>query len=199
MRFTVSSTVGEIETAYTESGDVVEALAKEGLYLPPRPQDTDGKALDPLLPPDLSVLELDELAKIHTEFTHYSDYAQGRLALAITDKAVRQGIRDAVWAKLRSVKTGQPGDKDDATRVDPMYLKADSEAIRATCKVSLIEAVMSRCNKDLRVISRTIAGKIAEHERFSRNNNMGSGSHLRKARLAFRAPVLRESDGPNDP
>jgi hypothetical protein len=191
MRFKVSSSVEEIKKAYSAAGDVVEELEKAGIYLPPRPQDSEGSALDPILPPDLSVLSLNDLAKLHTEFTNYADYVSGRLALAIKDRAIAQGFQRAVWAKLRSVKEGDNKEKDDQVQVDPQFLEAEADSIRGACMVALIEAVMNRCNKDLKVISRTISGIISEQERVARNSNLGFRGALRRP-APFRRPVLRE-------
>lgn len=129
----------ETRTIHEEAWAGLEAAQ---LYGVPRPVTTDGSLLNPRLPPDLTVLNDIMLAKLFSEFACMAQYAKLHLARMAVMAAEAKRNEKLVRAKIRLEKSGQVGDRDAKTEIDPKTVEASFNTHVASGTFDLSEAVM---------------------------------------------------------
>lgn len=134
------------EQADPPTASVVDSVSIQfdglGLSGVPRPVATDGSYLSPRLPPDLTVLDDVQLARLFSEFACMAQYVKLHLArLAVVASAAKRQEK-LMRAKVRLEKSGQVGDRDAKTEIDPKTVDASFATHVAVGTLELTEAVM---------------------------------------------------------
>lgn len=94
-------------------------FAEIGLSEIPRPLKTDGNPLNPILPQDLTVLDDIQLARLYSEFCLMAQYVKLQLARKVVEHSEDKRQEKMTRALVRLAKSGQVGDKDSKTEIDP--------------------------------------------------------------------------------
>lgn len=170
-----SVSIAQIKTAYSTTKEVLEDLRKHGLTAPQRPVNNSGDVEIPQIPSDLTKPISQDLGRLYSEFTGYADWVAWELAMADAERSRWKSIRDSIKAQLRFQKDGSESDRNDQARVDPEFINADSQALKQEYRFKLIEAIMSKLNKDLKVISREITRRQSEWERQQTEGSINRG------------------------
>lgn len=133
--------------AFSAKATVEKALERVrglGVRMIPRPLTRDGKPLDPVLPPDLTLLNDIQLGKLFSEFACMAQYVQFSMAQKSVDTAVRRREEKFIRAKVRLSKVGTVADKESKVEVDPVARKAAFETSVSESTEVLTEAVMQQ-------------------------------------------------------
>jgi hypothetical protein len=184
------ASIKEIHEAYEGIPDRVrKRLQDVGLSPLERPTE---QGLTPKLPDDLAVVAPPELGRLLTEFTAFADWVASKVADADLERSNRRSLRDAIWAKLRFKKAGDPADRADQARIDPEFLKADQATKEAECYHNMLECIAKAYNRDIRVVSREIARRQSEFDRHNSESMAHRSFPVRPMRQL--PPPLAESE-----
>jgi hypothetical protein len=187
VEFHTGVTVEAIQTGYSNIADQVKAMLKAiGLELPGPPKKENGEVDNVELPPDLTILNSDELGKIYGKLNAAAGWVESQRSLADSQRTALDSARDKIFARLRLIKEGDPSEKTDQAKVDPLYITADQKVIVAECYFSMIDAILKRYNKDLRLVSRELTRRGQEIDHFSREQSITSGKTLLRHQAKFR-------------
>lgn len=151
--------VVEGEEAYKVAEPAYKEMIRLGMKLPARPRgasqflDDDGC---PLMPPNVMELDDYEIGELYGLVQAYYSYVGGQLSRVKTE--MEQALRQVkfVAARVRIGKDGTAKDKDDRRQTDRRFVLADARATELIYLHTLMSAVVSGCEGDLRLISRQI-------------------------------------------
>lgn len=130
--------------AQLEAGveDAVKTEVKRLFRIPRRPKNPDGSFLDPQLPTDLTLVEDEELGRIHSEFACMARYAQLVIAVKAVEAAkVKRGDK-VIRARVRLEKSGTNPDKDAKTEIDPRTRQSAVEVLIGEGVESMSKAML---------------------------------------------------------
>lgn len=174
-RLDVTASVEDIQEAYSKIPEAAKAKVKAlGLPLAVQPLNNEGQPEDISIPQDITVVGDQELGSLFTRLTSLADYVQERLSEADNDRMSSKNARTAVFAKIKQLKEGDPSERTDQARIDRRYLDTDRIVIEAECFHSLVDAIMKKCNRGLRLVSREITRRQDEDERSKRGESIGN-------------------------
>lgn len=154
----------------------MQALAKRGLELAPRPED--GEKSPPELPDDLSALSDKDLTAELATYTRWADFLEAELALAEAHERGCEQIVEVLEAqKLINNWGGTSGDRVNISRaqrdVDPEVRAAKDEHQVAYAKRKLIATIFHRAERSATAISRELTRRT-EMEPSQRRTNRHS-------------------------
>lgn len=131
--------------------------------------DTPSPVSDrPHLPPDITVLDSDELMTLFVELTEYSNYAATQLAFAEIDEKHALGKAADKHNELMAAASGAGASKvtfqKSQANANPEYLALRDEADFASAYRTLMKTVYENLDRDARVVSREVSRRISSPE-----------------------------------
>jgi hypothetical protein len=119
-----------------------DKLKRMKLRVPERPRTDDGKLIDPRIPADITLLNDEQLGRLHGEFAAMSAYVYGQLGLRSVEHSIQKRIDKVTRAKVRLLKSGTVDDKAAKTEVDSRVKSSGEKLIVAEGAEVLTQAIM---------------------------------------------------------
>jgi hypothetical protein len=116
---TVNAAKDRAQAAQSEVLELLrERLQKMRLRVPRRPKDIDGNPLDPQMPADITMLNDEQLGRLHGEFAAMVSYVYGQLGLRAVEHSISKRADKLMRAQVRLGKSGTVEDKAASTETD---------------------------------------------------------------------------------
>ncbi len=185
--------VAQIKEKYAlEEDKLIEKFKKRGFSVPDRPKDPETKKpFEPIVPSNLPHLVYEEIGTLNTLFTTYAGWVGFEAALADLREEEAEIIVTTVRSLIRFRMEGNDVDRADQARLDPEYMEAEATLQEAKRWKTLVRAIESKLNKDLRVISREITRRQDQNEFEGREGAMQGAKSLRNAARRHTTPGSR--------
>ncbi len=156
--------------AGTRSEAAIEALAKQGLDVAPKPK-SEGI---PDLPKDLTDLSEKELMALYAEYVAWSDYATSQFACAVVDeKEAERQVSLVEATKIAQLRTQGVGvtDARAAVKVLPVVVAVREELVTKEAYRRMLETVVETCEKRSNLTSRELTRRTSGMDRNRRAGN----------------------------
>lgn len=144
------------------SSDVISVLNEQGL-----PVMAEAELDRPMLPPDITLLEDEDLMALYTQFSSYSDFVTTQLACAIVDeKELEQRLESAESAALIQRHSDATG-KNTVTLLkalvdsDPNIVELKSQHLEKYAYRKLLETMANNCERGSQVCSRELTRRTS--------------------------------------
>ena len=133
----------------------------------------------PSMPKDISEIESDELSRLFTELTAWSNFAAGQLAAAQVDEYALNKKKDHLEAKLFLEKDSAKVKGERVTRInrevaaDERMEKLENELTHAYAYRKMVEVISNNFERDVALVSREITRRTNDF-RANRKDRLGS-------------------------
>ena len=114
------------------------------------------------MPNDISALDSDELSKLFTKLTAWSNYVSGQLSAAQIDEKTIEKKKDFLEAKLFLHKDTSKVKGERVTLIkaqvmaDEQYMELEEELLKAYAYRKMVEVVYNNFERDVSLVSREI-------------------------------------------
>lgn len=143
-----------------DSEEIIELLRDRlrqmKLRVPRRPRGAHDRPLDPKVPRDITMLNDEQLGRLHGEFAAMVAYVNGQLGLKSVEAAIARRADKITRARVRLTKEGTVDDKAAETEIDPRVVETGelllvAESVEVMTKAIYDGYVVGRdlCSREL--------------------------------------------------
>lgn len=122
--------------------DLTRIALKAGIPRPQKPSRSDGSLIEPVLPPDLTVLTDEALGRLFSEFALCAQWAQLLLATYAVKTATKKRADKMTRAQVRLEKSGTNQDKEAKVELDPRTSESSYKLLLGEALSSLTDATL---------------------------------------------------------
>lgn len=156
--------------AFIEGNEHVMGILKKRLermriVLLERPTDAKGRDLNPVLPPDLTSLNDEQLGRLYGQFCQMVQYVQLQLATQGVKRALADRAEKWVRAKTWLMKSGTVGDKEAQVEVELAVQERSLKALTEGAAESMKDQIMQSYLIGKDACSREVTRRLGTHKR----------------------------------
>lgn len=130
-----------------------------------RPVDDDGENLNPVLPPDLTALNDEELGCLYGQFCQMVQYVQLQLSAAGVRRALAERAEKYARAEAWLRKSGTVGDKEAQVEVELAVQERSVEALVESASESMKDHLMQSYLIGKEACSRELTRRLGTQQR----------------------------------
>ena len=146
-------------------GKLKSRLRKMKIRMQPRPRNSDGEYLNPVLPSDLTALNDEELGRLYGHFCLMVQWVQLRLAFQGVRRAITERAEKYIRAKTWLVKSGTVGDKEAQVEVDTAVQEKSLKALTESASEILQNQIMQGYLIGKDACSREVTRRLGTQQR----------------------------------